>query len=160
MPKIHKAIKTMRYKFSSGRREVKCKKNRHPKPPLSSRSIRQREKKATAKGADQWHVHHRGMAAPRATATCERGVRRAIVAARKGERGNAAAEGAIHPETLRQMDRSCNELWRAAHAGGVAPTDGAAGCDLIRSPRISQVNGQGGELDSSSPFSCFCNQLE
>lgn len=75
---------------------------------------------------------------------CDRMSSHAIVAARKGERGNAAAEGAIHPETLRQMDRSCNELWRAAHAGGVAPTDGAAGCDLIRSPRISQVNGQGG----------------
>jgi hypothetical protein len=26
-----------------------------------------------------------------------------------------AAEGAIHPETLRQKDRSCSELWRAAH---------------------------------------------
>src|ERR1035437_2864636 len=24
------------------------------------------------------------------------------------------AEGAIHPETLRQKDRLCNELWRAA----------------------------------------------
>jgi len=36
-----------------------------------------------------------------------------------GERGKAAtlplsaAEGAIHPETLRQKDRSCKELWRA-----------------------------------------------
>jgi len=24
------------------------------------------------------------------------------------------AEGAIHPETLRQKDRLCNKLWRAA----------------------------------------------
>jgi hypothetical protein len=33
-----------------------------------------------------------------------------------GERGMQfpAAEGAIHPETLRQKDRSCSELWRAA----------------------------------------------
>jgi hypothetical protein len=41
---------------------------------------------------------------------------RAIVAARMGEGGKTAAEGAIHPETLRQKDRSCNELWRAARA--------------------------------------------
>jgi hypothetical protein len=27
---------------------------------------------------------------------------------------NPTAEGAIHPETLRQKDRLCNELWRAA----------------------------------------------
>jgi aminomethyltransferase len=41
-----------------------------------------------------------------------------------GEGGSTAAEGATHPETLRQKDRSCNELWRAALARGEAPTDG------------------------------------
>ncbi len=91
---------------------------------------------------------------------CEQHVRRAIVAPRMGERGNAAAEGAIHPETLRQMDRSCNELWRAAHASGEAPTDGARRLRYTLGPKISQVHGQGGELYSSSPLSCFWNPLQ
>ena len=74
---------------------------------------------------------------------------------------NTAAEGAIHPETLRQKDRSRIELWRAALASGKAPTDGAGCYSPMQggSRKISQVHGQGGELETSSPLFCFCHAL-
>jgi hypothetical protein len=135
-----------------------------PQPRMSLEAPEARLPGATVEGLRT--ARRCPFAAPRATARqrrlpCEPGSRRVIVAPRMGEGDSVAADGAIHPETLRQKDRSCNELWRAAHAVGEAPTDGArAAANEGSRPTISQVHGQGGELVSGSPLFCFWNPLQ
>jgi hypothetical protein len=132
---------------------------RHVPLEESKSSLQRRQLKGYAPPGDRLALHRDDPRQRRLP--CEPGSRRVIVAPRLGEGDSVAADGAIHPETLRQKDRSCNELWRAAHAVGGAPTDGArAAANEGSRPTISQVHGQGGELVSGSPLFCFLNPLQ
>jgi len=65
---------------------------------------------------------------------------------RKRERAEAeipAAEGAIHPETLRQKDRLCNELWRAAPIERRPPMGQRERMALIRHDNLSGIKDRG-----------------
>ena len=55
----------------------------------------------------------------------------------------SVAEGAIHPETLRQKDRLCNELWRAALPVRRPPMGQRERNALIRHDNLSGIKDRG-----------------